>query len=1147
MEILLSLIVIGFVVTVIIGSFLGIAANSRVVRLERELLQLRRRLEPGGAERQPRSAGSLPAHEPPVGATPAQLITWLHTEIRMLKRRLAQLEDLFGRVTPAAPQPPAAAPESPMAETLARLADEVEAPPQPVPLIPPAKPAPPLPVVRPRQPELSAAYKWRRHGTERGEQEAAPAMPAASPPAAKKPVGMLHEPMDREWWSNLEAVVGKRWLTWVGALIIVASASFFLKFAFESGLLGPWARAAIILGVGLALIASGVRCLSSGMLALGHGLVGAGLAVLYVAIYTALAVYHMLTLPPALGLLVLVTAGGVALALKHDAMAIAVLATIGGYLAPVLAVPLADSRDVTFAYMLLLNLGVLAVALFRRWQLLDALALLGTIALYASWVHHYFTPEQYGAALTWLAAFFLVFLLLPFLYHLRTLEPAPLPRFVLSLLTGLLTISAANWVLQPGHPALLGTAALVMSACYLLLAIAFRLRIPADARAHNGFLVLAIAFATYAPPLLLNLNATTLAWAIEVPLLVYLGYAFRSVLTRHSGAVVMVLTVLRLAVCHLPLHAGPFHLLLNPSYGTVLAVPLAAWITAVSYHYCRRQASAVDLLIMRTLAIGGGLLALILTHVEIAEWFYFRLGGSAANTYFYYVNALTLWTLGAALFLAFGLVWNSLAARATGLIIVAGLFVGAVWVYSGIALDELLKVDGFLPFANYRFTAVLLALAIVFIYSYLHAQKGSALPAEERALPTILCITAGLGLLTLVHAETSLSYAWYAVPTHAPQSPLPQFVEALVWTIGAAAYLASGLLWRSRPARVIGLFILGGLTVTWVVLYAAVDINELKRIDGFMPFANFRFLTALAAAAIAFGYSWLHGRCASQLPAGEKDLPTTLSIVAGLGVICLAHAETAVYFDWQLITAAFSSPLTQQCIRALIWTAGAAAYLLAGTQWRVRAARLAGLLPLLVACLLAARGYDMGSHSRLGVTQPILLLFNLRFLVSLLAVGLTFAWAWWLRTRLRFAEDERQLGGWLYGSADFMLLALLSLEVYSFYSGVHAPGIPADQLASAALSIVWGLYALCFLSAGFMLRNRPVRAAALALFGVTTLKLLFVDFSYLNPGYRLLSSVVLGGLMILASYIYHRISRLLEPGATNVGDAAARKALDDRE
>jgi uncharacterized membrane protein len=75
---------------------------------------------------------------------------------------------------------------------------------------------------------------------------------------------------------------------------------------------------------------------------------------------------------------------------------------------------------------------------------------------------------------------------------------------------------------------------------------------------------------------------------------------------------------------------------------------------------------------------------------------------------------------------------------------------------------------------------------------------------------------------------------------------------------------------------------------------------------------------------------------------------------------------------------------------------------------------------------------------------------------------------------------------------------------------------------------VWGVYATALLAVGFRGRNRPLRLVGLALFGLTALKLVLVDMAEVKQIYRIVSFLVLGLLMIGASYLYHRVEKWLD-------------------
>ncbi len=74
---------------------------------------------------------------------------------------------------------------------------------------------------------------------------------------------------------------------------------------------------------------------------------------------------------------------------------------------------------------------------------------------------------------------------------------------------------------------------------------------------------------------------------------------------------------------------------------------------------------------------------------------------------------------------------------------------------------------------------------------------------------------------------------------------------------------------------------------------------------------------------------------------------------------------------------------------------------------------------------------------------------------------------------------------------------------------------------------MWGAYAIALLVIGFCRGVRSLRLAALALFGLTAIKLVLVDMARVEEVYRIISFFVLGILMIGASYLYHRVEKRL--------------------
>ncbi|MCL4234869.1 MAG: DUF2339 domain-containing protein, partial [Deltaproteobacteria bacterium] len=114
-------------------------------------------------------------------------------------------------------------------------------------------------------------------------------------------------------WDDLEARIGKRWMTWAGAIVLFLSAAFFVKYAFDNNWLGPAARVALGVAFGIAMLLAGERSIRRDMGALGQGLVGAGLAVVFVSLFAGYSLYHLMSNIAAFAAMAIVVGAGMAL------------------------------------------------------------------------------------------------------------------------------------------------------------------------------------------------------------------------------------------------------------------------------------------------------------------------------------------------------------------------------------------------------------------------------------------------------------------------------------------------------------------------------------------------------------------------------------------------------------------------------------------------------------------------------------------------------------------------------------------------------------------------------------------------------------------------------------------------------------------
>jgi uncharacterized membrane protein len=640
--------------------------------------------------------------------------------------------------------------------------------------------------------------------------------------------------------AGIEEMIGKRWTTWLGVLALFVSVSFFVKYALDNQWLGPSGRVILGLLFGIALLIAGERNIRRQGRILGEGLLGGGLAIVYVSLYTAFALYHLIPSSLAFAAIVLFTAGGMILAVLHDAMSLCFLAILGGLLTPIMVSTGVNARDALFTYLLLLNLGVLGIAFFKRWRAVDFLTFAGTWVLFAGWFSTYYTRAALTPTVIWVSVFYLLFLFLPFVYHLRYQVPIALERFLLALINAAIAFTFAYQILAHDHKPVLGFIALGMSATSLIMGALTRRRLTTDTTALFGFIALAVGFLTIAIPLHLHAYGISLVWAVEGPVLLYLGYRFRYFPVRIGGFLILVVTVFRFFIVHWPLHAGAFVPIVNLHFAGAAFMTLAIAAYAVVHHLWREKSAHEDWVLKITSGIGAGFLGLFLLQSELGLW----LANVGRAEMSQYLVAL-IWALGGLTFLLVGERVRNIAVRLVGILplLIAGFLCVAAY---GLTPDYVL-------FMNPRFGVALLTVLVIFV-AWWDSYRREADIAFQQFFFTFFELLLFLSLSLEVYTWGSRMF------TDATRAGwMAQMDLSILWGIYAIVLLVSGFWRRSRGMRLTALGLFGVTALKLLV----VDLAVLDQI--------YRILSFLITGLLMIGASYLYNRVERMLETAKGD------------------------------------------------------------------------------------------------------------------------------------------------------------------------------------------------------------------------------------------------------------------------------------
>ncbi|MFZ4629096.1 MAG: DUF2339 domain-containing protein [Blastocatellia bacterium] len=375
---------------------------------------------------------------------------------------------------------------------------------------------------------------------------AMPERPAGEAPTASPVERSPREATPRQGrglgWEQLERVIGGNWFNRIGMVAVILSIGFFLKYAIEHQWMGPLARVLLAGAGGAALLVWGERMARRGYRHYGQGLSGGGIAILYLTIQAASVLYGLIGAQAAFLLMTGVTILSVLLSVRNDALAMAVLGLIGGFLTPLLLSTGEENRTVLFSYLLLLDLGVLAVAHWRRWPVLAWLAFGGTVFVSGAWWVTWCAPEKFAETLLFFTLLFLVFAFVPVVSILARRSAASQWDGLLLFANGGTYGLALHELLAADHSGWQGTMAVVLGFFHFGLGrLVRRWEESGDRYLQRALTGLAVLCWTVALPIQWDQQWVTIGWAVEGAVLAVLGWSTGRRLTRVAAGLVLLI------------------------------------------------------------------------------------------------------------------------------------------------------------------------------------------------------------------------------------------------------------------------------------------------------------------------------------------------------------------------------------------------------------------------------------------------------------------------------------------------------------------------------------------------------------------------------------------------------------------------------
>jgi uncharacterized membrane protein len=535
---------------------------------------------------------------------------------------------------------------------------------------------------------------------------APPPRPVAPPPYVNPPQFRTAAPQKTD--RDIEGKIGKVWLNRIGIVAILCGVSYFLKYAFDIGLIGPTGRVAIGILAGIGIVVWSENFRRKNYAAFSYSLKALGIGILYLSLWGASQVYHLIPVEAAFAAMIVVTASAVIMAVTQDAELLALYALIGGFSTPVMLSTGQNREAVLFSYVLVLDLGLLALAMFKPWRRLLWANFLGTAILYVGWYSEYYSISQRPMTVLFTLAFGAIFAAIPVVTPHDQSRLYKGPSLTLTLLpfinAGALFLCL--FAMYESQKDILTWFALGLAAFYLALASLFKYRsaatTPATIVIQMLHVSIAIAFITIAIPLKLNSHWITIGWLIESAALLWIAVKTKTNVVRILAGCTLTLAIIRLVLID---NYQTDRLILNARFLTyMVAIAILGGIVWAGSRYAYKK----EMPLIHMSAIGLNVLALIALTLEAADYFSRQLQLLQSNGYMSYgydqkVHDLMLgqnftfsaiWLVYGAALMAVGFWQKSALVRWQALVLIA-FTIGKVFIWDTHELDKIYRILSF--------------------------------------------------------------------------------------------------------------------------------------------------------------------------------------------------------------------------------------------------------------------------------------------------------------------------------------------------------------------------------------------------------------------------------------------------------------------
>lgn len=408
-------------------------------------------------------------------------------------------------------------------------------------------------------------------------------------PIAAKPI----TPKPSKKQVNYEKFIGENLFGKIGILIFVIGVGFFVKYAIDKNWINETFRTVLGFLTGAALLFVAER-LQKKYRTFSSLLAGGAFAVFYLTVAIAFHYYHIFSQTVAFIILVAITIFMSVLSVIYDRRELAIIALVGGFLAPFIVSSGEGSYQVLFTYVSILNLGMFGLSIYKKWSELPIISFVFTCLIMASFLLLSYSSRSTvisGHLLMFATLFYFIFLL-PVFSILRGEKIQVMSRGLVFVIITNNFVYLLSGILFLKNMGLSFKASGLLSLFIALVNLGLVLWLWKNRKEYK-FLVhttlgLVLTFVSITVPIQLDGNYITLLWASEMVLLLWLYVKSKIRVYEYAAKVLVGLTFVSYLMDVYSVmfeHHSLDTIFLNSSFATSLFVGLATGAFALLMEY----------------------------------------------------------------------------------------------------------------------------------------------------------------------------------------------------------------------------------------------------------------------------------------------------------------------------------------------------------------------------------------------------------------------------------------------------------------------------------------------------------------------------------------------------------------------------------